>query len=263
MSAGRPWNSASCRLLGNREPLETRRRLGSGLVALDAIIDGGIVRGRVSEIIGPVGSGRTTLAARFVSEATRAGETVAWIEGTHGFDPAAIDADRARLDRVLWVSAAGGCKLVPDLSGRLRRYRSISVFRAAELVLKAGGFGLVVIDVGANAAPAPRSVALRLAREAERSGAAVITIAPHRICGAFAALGLKLTRIGTSFNRLAPASPALFDGFVVRASTVRNQLGRTGGSAIICAAIDPAAPGFGGRAGQSSAALIRRNAVIV
>ena len=59
-----------------------RRRLSSGLAALDAIIDGGIVRGRVSEIIGPIGSGRTTIAACFVSAATRAGEVIAWIENT-------------------------------------------------------------------------------------------------------------------------------------------------------------------------------------
>ena len=220
------------------------RRLGSGLAALDAIIDGGIARGRISEIIGSVGSGRTTLAARFVSEATRAGEIAAWIEGAHGFDPAAIGADKASLDRVLWVSADSGRKLVPDSSGRLRRYRSISVFKAAELVLKAGGFGLVVIDAGASAAPLPQSVALRLAREAERSGAAVIVIASHGICGTFAALGLKLTRIGTSFNRLAPASPALFDGFVVRASTMRNKLGRTGGSTVIRAGAEPSPPSF-------------------
>jgi hypothetical protein len=236
------------------------RRLSSGLVALDAIIDGGIVRGRVSEIIGPVGSGRTTIAARFVSEATRAGETAAWVEGEHGFDPAAIGADRASLDRVLWISADGGRKLVPDLSGRLRRYRSISVFKAAELALKAGGFGLVVIDAGADAGQLPRSIALRLAREAERSSAAVIVIAPHGVCGAFAALSLNLTRLKASFSRFTPASPALFEGLVIQAAVVRNKLGHVGGSALIQAAIDPAAPGFARRSGRSLAAPIRRAA---
>lgn len=244
MLADRPWNSASSWLSGQGEPPGSRQRLGSGLPALDALIGGGIVRGRVSEIIGPVGSGRTTLAACFVSEATRAGEMAAWIEEAHGFDPAAIGADKTSLDRVLWVSAGNGREFVSDLSARWRGYRSIALFKAADLVLKAGGFGLIIIDAGVRAAPLPRSVALRLAREAERSGAAVITIAPRRICGAFAALGLGLTRIGTSFNRLAASSPALFDGFLIRASTVRNQLGRTGGSAIIRAAADPSMPPF-------------------
>ncbi len=220
------------------------RRLGSGIAALDAITDGGIVRGRVSEIVGPVGSGRTTVAARFVSAATRAGEVVAWVEGSRSFAPGDVAAGSADLDRVLWASVDDRRKLALDSSGRFRRYRFSSVFKAAELVLKAGGFGLVVIDIGASAAPLPQSIALRLAREAERSGAAVLVVAPYRICGTFAALSLKLTRIEASFNRLAPASPALFDGFVIQASTVRNKLGRTGGSTIICGAIDPLAPSF-------------------
>ena len=221
-----------------------RRRLSSGLAALDAIIDGGIVRGRVSEIIGPIGSGRTTIAACFASAATRACEVIAWIESTRSFDPADIAASGASLDRVLWVSVDDRRKLVSEPAGRFRCYRSATVFQAAELILKAGGFGLIVIDLGASAAPLPQSIGLRLAREAERSGAAVIVIAPHRICGTFAALSLQLTRIEASFNRLAPASPSLFGGLVIRASTVRNKLGRTGASAIICAAIDPSTPAF-------------------
>ena len=231
-----------------------------GIVALDAILDGGIVRGRVSEFVGTVGSGRGTIAARFVSAATRAGEVVAWIESAHGFDPADIAAGSANLERVLWASVDERHKRTFDSSGRLRRYRFSSVFKAAELVLKAGGFGLVVVDIGANATPLPQSIALRMAREAERSGAAVIVIAPYRICGTFAALSLKLTRIEAAFSRLTPASPALFDGLVLQAATVRNKLGRTGDSAIICAAIDPAAPSPARQDRYENPAPIRLNA---
>ena len=77
-----------------------------------------------------------------------------------------------------------------------------------------------------------------------RLGTAVIVLAPHRLCGSFAALSLELRRLEVSFNRLAPASPWLFDGLVIRASTVRNQLGRMGVSIIICAAIEPSVPAF-------------------
>jgi len=220
------------------------RRLSSGIAALDAIIDGGLVRGRVSEIVGQVGSGRTTIGARFVSAATCAGEVVAWVESSRSFDPADIAAGNANLDRVLWASVEERRRFTFDSSGRFRRYRFSSAFKAAEMVLKAGGFGLVVIDIGANATPLPQSIALRLAREAERSGAAVVVIAPYRICGTFAALSLKLTRLEASFNRLTPASPALFDGCVIQAATVRNKLGRTGRSTILCGAIDPLAPSF-------------------
>jgi hypothetical protein len=159
----------------------------------------------------------------------------------------------------LWASVDDRRKLVQYPAGRLRRDRSSAVFQAAELVLKAGGFGLLVIDPGAGVAPLPPGIALRLAREAERSGAAVIVIAPHRICGTFAALSLRLTRSEASFNRLAPASPWLFDGLVIRASTVRNKLGCTGASAIICAAIEPATPVFVRREDHVPPAPIRLN----
>ena len=219
------------------------RRLSSGIGALDAIMDGGLVRGRISEIVGPVGSGRTTLGARFVAAATRAGEVVAWIEESRSFAPADLAAGSANLDRVLWASVGDRRGHGFDSSGRIRRYRFSSVFKAAELVLKAGGFGLVVIDSGVSA-PLPQNIALRLAREAERGGTAVVVIAPHRICGTFAALSLKLTRVAASFYRLTPASPVLFDGCVIHAATVHNKLGRTGGSAILCGAIDPLASSF-------------------
>jgi hypothetical protein len=225
----------------------TTRRLGSGLGSLDAIIDGGLVRGRISEIIGPIGSGRTTIAARFAAAATQAGEIIAWIDSTHSLDPAAIAAGNASLEQILWASVGARRQVFTDPAGRLRCNRFVAAIQAAELVLRAGGFGLVVIDLGTGAAPLPQGIALRLAREAERSGAAVIVIAPHRVCGTFAALSLKLMRIETSFNRLAPASPWLFDGLVIQALTVCNKLGRTDASAMICGAIEPLAPGAGSR----------------
>jgi recA bacterial DNA recombination protein len=228
--------------------LTVRRRLSSGLDALDALLDGGLVRGRVSELIGPIGAGRTTVAARFVAVATRVGEVVAWLETTRSFAPAAIAASSASLEQVLWALVDDRHQLVPELAGGCRRSRSAAVFQAAELLLQAGGFGLVVIDLGARAAPLPPSIALRLARATERSGAAVIVMAPHRLCGTFAALSLQLRRIEAVFNRLTPASPWLFDGLVIRTSTVRNKLGRMGGSTIICAAIEPVTPAFTRRA---------------
>jgi recombination protein RecA len=94
-----------------------RHRLSSGLAALDALLDGGIVRGRISEIIGPIGSGRTTIAACFVAVATRAGEVVAWLETTRSFAPAAIAASSASLERVLWVLVDDRQQLVLEPAG--------------------------------------------------------------------------------------------------------------------------------------------------
>jgi len=122
--------------------------------------------------------------------------------------------------------------------GPLARQRS-AIVKAAELVLEAGGFSLVVVDFG----EAPRSLAyassLRIARAAERSGAAVIAIAPWRMCGTFAALSLVASRAETSFSRLAPGSPVMFDGLAVDAMVARNKMGGTGRRVRVRALIDP------------------------
>ncbi len=88
-----------------RELTRKDRRLSSGIAALDAILDGGIVRGRVSEIVGRPGFGRTSLAASFAAIATRRGEVAAWIDSAGAFDPRSIAAAGADLSRILWVGA--------------------------------------------------------------------------------------------------------------------------------------------------------------
>jgi hypothetical protein len=121
----------------------------------------------------------------------------------------------------------------------VRSRHQSAIVKAAELVLEAGSFGLVVVDFG----EAPRSLtyasSLRIARAAERSGAAVIAIAPWRMCGTFAALSIAASRAETSFSRLAPGSPVMFDGLAVDAMVARNKMGGTGRQVRVRALVDP------------------------
>ena len=121
----------------------------------------------------------------------------------------------------------------------MRSRHQSAIVKAAELVLEAGGFGLVVVDFG----EAPRALtyasSLRIARAAERSGAAVIAIAPWRMCGTFAALSIAASRAETSFSRLAPGSPVMFDGLAVDAMVARNKMGGTGRHVRVRALVDP------------------------
>src|ERR1700730_3113435 len=48
-----------------RELTRKERRLTCGIAPVDRLIGGGIVRGRISEIIGNPGAGKTSLAAAF------------------------------------------------------------------------------------------------------------------------------------------------------------------------------------------------------
>ncbi len=60
----------------------------TGALPLDAALGiGGIPRGRVTEIFGPEGSGKTTLALHVMAAAQQAGGTAAFIDAEHALDP--------------------------------------------------------------------------------------------------------------------------------------------------------------------------------
>ncbi len=54
-----------------------RGRIGTGLPAFDALLGGGVERGSSTLLVGPAGSGKTTLAWQFVAEAIRKGDKAA------------------------------------------------------------------------------------------------------------------------------------------------------------------------------------------
>jgi len=228
-----------------RELTRKDRRLCSGLLPIDSLIGGGIVRGRISEITGVAGSGKTSLAASFLAVATRHEEVAAWIDAANDFDPESFAAANVDLARVLWVSCDdfGASESIRDCETRQRFLKSAGEreLKAAEWLLAAGGLGLVVIDFGGRPRALPQSAALRLARAAERSGTAVIVLAAHRMCGTFAALSVALRRDRACFSRPRADAPVLFDGTVIEAQVARNKLGGSGGTATWKAAIDAAA----------------------
>lgn len=242
------------------------KRLDSGIIPLDVLLSGGLVRGRTSEFIGRAGSGRTSLAAAFAAAATYRGEVVGWIDGANAFDPASMIAAGVDLVRVLWVSARDGSvsRSLRENSSTPFTRRQSALLKAAELVLDAGGFGLVVIDFGDLRYPIPQSSALRLARAAERSGAAVIALASRRMCGTFAYLSLAINRVEASFDCAAIGAPAVFDGLELDIKVARNKLGGSDGRTVIRALVDPIEPHSSPSAGSAkvtSSAKIRPTAL--
>ena len=197
-----------------RELTRKDRRIPSGLLPVDDLIEGGIVRGRISEIIAEPGTGKTSLTAAFAAEVTRR-EAAAWIDASDDFDPATIAAAGVELNRLLWVSS----------------HRITASLKAAEWILAAGGFGLVILDIGGITTQLSQSSALRLARAVERSGAGMLVLARRRVCGTFAALSLSLRCKRACFSRLWPGAPAMFDGLVLEGCVTRNKLGRSGRTA--------------------------------
>ncbi|KKU11502.1 MAG: Protein RecA [Parcubacteria group bacterium GW2011_GWB1_45_7] len=61
--------------------------VSAGPLSLDIALGGGLPKGRIIEIYGPEGSGKTTLALTVAVETQRAGGRVAFIDAEHALDP--------------------------------------------------------------------------------------------------------------------------------------------------------------------------------
>jgi hypothetical protein len=224
-----------------RDSTRRERRLGSGIEQLDLLLDGGIAYGRISEFAGRASSGKTSIAASFAAAATRRGEVVGWIDSLDAFDPSSVMAAGADLSRILWIATGKNARRPNSAAAGGFANRQLAPLKAAELVLDAGGFGLLIIDLGSPVYPISQAAALRLARAVERSASAAIAIATRRVWGACATLSLTMRRLdlATSHRPRAAHAPALFEGMPIEVGVARNRLGRAGGTAVVHATTDP------------------------
>jgi recombination protein RecA len=72
------------------------KRLPVGHVALDDVLDGGLPRGRIVEIYGPPGAGKTSLALRLCATTISNGGVAAVVDADHGIERATLE--RAGID---------------------------------------------------------------------------------------------------------------------------------------------------------------------
>lgn len=126
----------------------------TGLPPLDAALGGGIPRGRLTELTGTRGVGKTALLKRVVANVLQQGGWVAWIDATRTLTPAP------------WI----------DLGARFVVVRMPEARRSAwtaDLLLRSGVFGLVVLD---GAPPLSRVQGVRLAQIARERNAACVLL---------------------------------------------------------------------------------------
>jgi len=110
----------------------------TGSLALDLALGvGGIPRGRVTEIFGPEGSGKTTLCQHIVAEAQAMGGVAAYIDMEHALDPSYAAKCGVNVDG-LYISQ-------PDTGEQ--------ALEIAEALVRSGAVDVVVIDSVAALVP--------------------------------------------------------------------------------------------------------------
>jgi hypothetical protein len=179
---------------------------------LDALLQGGLPRGQLSEIAGApssrqTSSGRTTLLLQVLGAITRRGEIAALIDTGDRLDVAAALAAGIDFDRLLWVRGEAGPfdSLRSLRTGPADRIVDRAV-KALNLVLQAGGFALVAIDL-VDVPPQvlnrlPFTTWLRVQRIVEGSDTACVLVGPEPLARSAGGLTVLCTGQTTWSGRL-------------------------------------------------------------
>jgi len=131
-----------------------REVASTGIAEVDLLLKGGLPVGAISELTGPASSGRTSLAHAFLARRTGEGSVVAWVDSNDTFDPESAAANGVALKQLLWVRCQGGIRAVAQVRPALRKPRTQRGSRvdqalmATDLLLQAGGFAAIVLDLG-------------------------------------------------------------------------------------------------------------------
>ena len=179
--------------------------LSTGVAEIDTLT-GGLPRGAISELFGPASSGRTSLMYSLLTYATTHEETCALVDTNDVFAPTAAIAAGMNFDRLLWVRCGGNLE---------------HAFKAADLLLHAGGFGLVILDLGDVAGKEARRIIsswwYRFRRTVEDRPTVLTVISEEACTRSCAALALELD--GTAEWSRTSTKP--WNGNLLRSNAIR------------------------------------------
>jgi hypothetical protein len=174
-------------LLAERFP-NVRMRLGgtgkstacwaSGIAQLDTLLDGGLPKSALTELVSPrLSTGSGLVVQTLLRAAAGRRQWAALVDGQDCFDPTAFE--NAELNRLLWV----------------RCQNAVQALKAADFLLRDGNVSLVILDLQINPAKqlqkVPASSWYRLQRCLEPRATAFLVVTPRAMVGA-AHLRLRL-----------------------------------------------------------------------
>ena len=164
--------------------------------------------GEITEIVGRVSSGRTSLCLRWLAEITGRGGVAALVDTDHTFDP--VSAERVGIDlgRLLWVRC---------------RSRRETALRATDALVRCPGFALVVLDTGEVPPRLASTAAFRLKLAVRRSDIALVILTRRRLSGAAATVAIETVQAGLEWSGRCPRR---LDGLRISVHRLRPQAAR-------------------------------------
>jgi hypothetical protein len=195
------------------------RPLATGLADIDALLDGGLPRGQLSEWHGPASSGRTGLLLALLAQVTRRGALAALVDPLDAFDPVSAAASGIDLARLLWLRGPRGAgEDVPP--------KAVSEATVAVATLAGSGlFEIVALDLaGAGTAlrALPATTWLRLQRLVEQTPTALVVVADQHVACSPGGATLALEPAGVQWS--GPPGPAR----LLRTLAAHARVGRQG-----------------------------------
>jgi recombination protein RecA len=183
----------------------------TGIAEIDAAIGGGVPRGCLTEIFGPPSSGRASLLASILAQATARLESCALVDAEDAFDPASAAAAGVALERLLWIRCD---------------HNAEHALKAADLLIQGGGFGVVALDLGDTPPETARRISLtswfRLRRAVEHTPTALIAVARQSNACTCASLTLECRRERVDWSG-ARFTSRLMRGVRVRATSTSRR----------------------------------------
>jgi len=120
---------------------DTRNFWPSGLRQLDHLLEGGLSKGALTEVVAERhGAGSALCACSLLRQAAQAGQIVAFVDGADSLEVTQLE--EAVLSRLLWV----------------RCHSAAEALKATDLLLRDGNLPLVLLDIAINPEKQLRSI---------------------------------------------------------------------------------------------------------
>src|SRR5438128_3326749 len=141
--------------------------------------------GEITEVVGRLSSGRTSLCSHWLAAATSRGGVVALVDTDHTLDPPSAERAGVDLRRLLWI--------------RCRSRRDLAL-AATDALVRCPGFCLVVLDTGEIPPRLGVTAAFRLKLAVRRSDVALVVLTRRRISGPAATVALETVQDGLDWT---------------------------------------------------------------